>query len=582
MSITETCQNSLAQTVVTEKEPSKKSSKLVELRSELNDVWKNNTTSIVRIILFFLLSGYSVYLGFAIKHSLSGAKPLIILTSIAAFFIIYNIIRDNFGDKIYEKVLRPPVKTISRNWKWLKFVIFPALAIGVVFFLSFSVLKEIRQLQSLSGIVAFILVIYIFSVHPDRICWRPVLWGFGLQFAMGVFVLRWKSGYDGVKWLSDQITKFIDYSNEGSTALFGDPFLILHPFVMVGLPMIIYLGAVMSILYFMGVTQIVAGKLGWLMQKTMGTTAVETLSVAANIFLNGMDTMLMLRPYLVKLTRSEFHCLMVGNLSTVAGFAFALFVLLGAPPQHLLSAAVMSAPAAIAIAKLSFPETEESITKTQQDVEVEKPAERNVAEAAANGAGVAGQTVAAVICNMLAFISMLGFVNASLGWIGDRVGVDGLSFQKICSYLLFPVSLLIGIDIDDAKEVASLLGYKLFTSEILAYQELGDLISANKISRRSAAISTYALCGFSGMSNLFIAVGVWNVVCPSRVTEVTKQMFRAFINANVACFMTACIAGLLYNPDFTDPQTPPSVLGQLVGDLLNMIPTYKDLTNLIS
>lgn len=560
----------------------KTNSKVLEIRAELNDIWRKNTKTIIRIILFFVLLGYSVYLGFAIKHSLKGAKPLIIITGIVMFFIIYNSIRDNFGDRIYEKCLKHPVELIEVNWNWLKFIVYPFIIIGVIFFLTFSVLKEIRQLQSLSGIIAFIVILYIFSIHPNKIRWRPVVWGFAMQFFMGVFVLRWKSGYNAVKWLSDQITTFIDYSSEGSTAVFGDPFLILHPFVMVGLPMIIYLGAVMSILYFLGVTQVVAGKLGWLMQKTMGTTAVETLSVSANIFLNGMDTMLMLRPYLTKLTRSEFHCLMVGNLSTVAGFAFALFVLLGAPPQHLLSAAVMSAPAAIAIAKLSHPETEESVTRTQEDLAVEKPADRNLAEAAANGAGVAGQTVAAVICNMLAFISMLGFVNASLAWIGDRVGVDNLSFQKICSYLLFPVSLLIGIDIRDAKEIASLLGFKLFTSEILAYQELGDLISANKISRRSAAISTYALCGFSGLSNLFMAVGVWNVVCPSRVSEVTRQMFRAFVNANIACFMTACIAGLLYNPEFVEPQNPPSVLGQLIGDILDLIPNYKDLINVIS
>lgn len=557
------------------------SSRLVRFRNNLNKFYKENTNSVIKAILFFLLVGYSIYFGFAIKHSVSGAKPLIIITSIVVFFIIYYLFKAKFGKSVYKNVLRPIELFVKRNTTIIKYFTIPLVAIGIVFFLAFSVVREIRQLQSLSGVVAFVLILYMFSMYPDKIKWRPVIWGFFLQFIMGVIVLRWRHGYNGVKWLSDQITKFINYSNEGAAAVFGDPFLLFHPFVFVGMPMLIYVGAVMSILYYYGLTQRVAGKVGWLMQLTLGTTAVETLSVSANIFLNGMDTMLMLRPYLDRLTKSEFHCFLVGNHSTVAGFAFAIFVLMGAPPQHLLSAAVMSAPAAIAISKLSYPETEESTTKTQKDVEVEQSSETNVMEAAANGAGIAGKTAMAVVVNMLAFVSMLGFVNATLAWFGNRVGIVQLSFQKICSYLLYPVSILMGIDPKDAREVGSLLGFKVFTSELLAYQELGDSISNNRLSRRSAAITTYALCGFSGLSNLAIAVGVWNAVAPSKTREMAKQMIRAVVNANVACFMTACIAGLLYNPNFVPPEAPDNALGGLINTLLGLIPSFKDLMNLL-
>ncbi|CAD5122328.1 unnamed protein product [Dimorphilus gyrociliatus] len=556
-------------------------SKLVQFRIGLNNFYQNNTSAVIKLILLILLIGYSVYFGLAIRHSVSGAKPLIVITSIVVFFLIYYALKAVFGKKIYKSVLKPMEQAFRRNSTWIKYIVIPLVAIGIVFFLAFSVVKEVRQLQSLSGVVAFVLILYTFSMYPDKVNWRPVIWGFFLQFVMGVIVLRWRHGYNAVNWLSNQITKFINYSNEGAAAVFGDPFLLFHPFVFVGMPMLIYVGAVMSILYYYGLTQRAAGQVGWVMQLTLGTTAVETLSVSANIFLNGMDTMLMLRPYLDRLTKSEFHCFLVGNHSTVAGFAFAIFVLMGAPPQHLLSAAVMSAPAAIAISKLSYPETEESTTKTQKDVQVEKSSETNVMEAAANGAGIAGKTVMAVVVNMLAFISMLGFINSTLAWLGNRVGIVQLSFQKICSYLLYPVSILMGIEPGDAKEVGSLLGFKVFTSELLAYQELGDSISANRLSRRSAAIATYALCGFSGLSNLAIAVGVWNAVCPSKTREMAKQMIRAVVNANVACFMTACVAGLLYNPDFSAPAQGDNAIGSLLNSILGLIPSFKDLTSLL-
>lgn len=556
-------------------------SKLVKFRMGLNKFYANNARGVIRGVLLVLLIGYSIYFGFAIRHSVNGAKPLIIITSIVVFFIFYYTIKAKFGKQIYRGVLRPIEMLVRRNGTILKYIFIPAIAIGIIFYLAFEVVKDVRQLQSLSGVIAFVLLLYMFSMYPDRINWRPVIWGFFLQFVMGVIVLRWKHGYNAVKWLSDRITQFINYSNEGAAAVFGDPFLLFHPFVFVGMPMLIYVGAVMSILYYFGLTQRVAGKVGWLMQLTLGTTAVETLSVSANIFLNGMDTMLMLRPYLDRLTRSEFHCFLVGNHATVAGFAFAIFVLMGAPPQHLLSAAVMSAPAAIAISKLSYPEIEESTTKTQKDVEVEKSSETNVMEAAANGAGIAGKTAMAVVVNMLAFVSMLGFVNATLAWLGNRVGIVQLSFQKICSYLLYPVSIVMGIEPSDAKEVGSLLGFKVFTSEILAYQELGDSIANNRLSTRSAAIATYALCGFSGFANLAIAVGVWNAVCPSKTREMARQMMRAVVNANIACFMTACTAGLLYNPEFVPPQAPDNALGGLISTILGLIPSFKDLMSLV-
>jgi pyrimidine nucleoside transport protein len=539
---------------------------------------------IVRIIAFLALAGYTVYFAFAIDYNLEWAIALIVITCLTVFFLVYGFIRDHYGDSINEHVFEPISEFFSKHWHILQWFVYPALIIATILYLGLEVVREVRQLQSLTGIVVFIVIMYLTSKYPDKIIWRPVVWGFFLQFVLAILVLRWEYGYIAVKFLADEITKFIEFGYAGAAVVFGDPFLILHPFSFMGMPLLIYVGSVMAILYYLGITQVIVVKLGWLMQVTMGTTAIESLNTTANIFLNGMDTMLMLRYYLDKLTRSEFNCFLVGNHATVAGFVFALFVLFGAPPQHLLSAAVMSAPATIAICKLNYPETEKSITKDLKDVQLSRGDDINVFEAAANGAGVAAKTVASVVACYIAFMSMLEFINAFLAWIGGRVGHDELSFELICSYVMWPIAFLCGIDYSECQEAAKLIGIKLFATELLAYQELGKSGDAGLLNKRNQALTTYAMCGFSSISTLAIAVGVWNAVCPQRVKQMASSMFRVLVQANISCFMTACVAGLFYSTDIiegldTDSSTP---TGDLIGYILGLIPSYKELMSILN
>ncbi|CAH1792805.1 unnamed protein product [Owenia fusiformis] len=516
-------------------------------QNSLKECCSKNSSWIIKIVLFILLCVYSVYFVFAIIHSVDSARALIVLTSFAVFFIIWNFVRDHFGDRIFDAVCEPAGKVLNKQWFWLKWVLVVGVFVGIVVYLAVDVIKNPMQLASLGGALAMLCFLFLTSTNPDRVRMRPVAWGLGIQFVMGSVILRWSWAYEAVDWLSDQIQAFLSYVIDASEVVFGDPGYIDHPFIFLMMPMLIYFAAVMAILYYIGVIQVVVLKLGWLFQRTLGTTAVESLNSSANIFLNGMDTMLMLRPYLVKLTMSELQALMVGNHTTVAGFAFALFILLGAPGRHLLTAAVMSAPAGMAVAKLNYPETEES--QTGDDITLEDSPERNIVEAATNGAKVAGQTVAAVVVNFVAVLAILAFFNATLKWLGERVGQDNWSFQFFCSYLFLPVSLCMGVEWKDARNVASLVGLKLFTSEFLAYGEMGEMIDRGELSQRSVAITTYALCGFSGLTTFAISVGVWTAIEPRRLHDVVAMMPRTMLNANFACFLTACYAGLLYNED---------------------------------
>jgi len=531
-----------------------------------------------KITTIVMLVSFTIYFVFAVMHSVHTATALIGLTVFGVFCYVYSTIKKYFGEPIWKHCLEPIATGWTNSWPTLQWILLPGLIILTILYLVFFVIKELQQLQSISGIIVFIAVLYCTSKHPERVMWRPVVVGFALQFLFGILVLRWKPGYDAIKWLSDEIMNFINFALEGAAIVFGDPTMLLHPFVFVIMPMLIYIGSVMSILYYLGVTQIAAAKVGWFMQLCLKTTAIETLAIAANIFLNGMDTMLMLRHYLPKLTRSEFHCFLVGNHATVAGFAFATFVMFGAPPQYLISASVMSAPATIAVSKLAYPETEESVTKTQEDVTLEKGEETNVIEAGANGATVAGKTVVAVVVNYIGFLGLLGFINAFLSWIGKNVGFAELSFEYICSYMFWPLSILMGVHPNEAREVAKLVGIKVFTSEMLAYQELGVSISAG-LSERSASIGTYALCGFSSLSTLAIAVGVWNAVCPVKTAEMANQLPRVIINANISCFITACIAALMFDPALVQEDSEGQ--NELVNWIMNNLPSYKNLMGII-
>jgi len=205
----------------------------------------------------------------------------------------------------------------------------------------------------------------------------------------------------------------------------------------------------------------------------------------------------------------------------------------------------------------------------------------NVFEAAANGAATAAKTVGAVVSCYIAFLSILAFINETLSWLGGRVGFPELSFELICSYIMWPIAFLIGIDYSECQESAKLIGIKLFSTEILAYQEMGKSAAAGRLSKRGEAITTYAMCGFSSISTLAIAIGVWNSLCPQRVKEMASQMFRVLVQANTSCFMTACIAGLFYSANIAEGlDDEQSGLADLIGFVLGLVPGYKELMSL--
>ncbi|XP_064785966.1 sodium/nucleoside cotransporter 1-like isoform X3 [Oncorhynchus masou masou] len=214
----------------------------------------------------------------------------------------------------------------------------------------------------------FILVIFIFSAHRTEVAWRSVFWGLGLQFCIGLFVIRTEPGLTAFQWLGEQVQIFLNYTKHGSSFVFGP--LVSDIFAFQALPIVIFFSSVMSVLYFLGIMQWLIIKIAWVMQITMGTSPTETLSVAGNIFVGQTEAPLLIRPYLMDMTKSEVHAVMVGGFATIAGSVVGAFISFGIDASSMISASVMAAPCALAISKLSYPETEESKFTSEENIKV--------------------------------------------------------------------------------------------------------------------------------------------------------------------------------------------------------------------
>lgn len=413
------------------------------------------------------------------------------------------------------------------------------------------------RVVSAFGLFVFIGLAFAFSTNRKAVKWRPVIWGVGLQFVLAVIVLRTSFGFAAFSWLGDMVTTFLNFSDAGAKFVFGEKFTDYF-FAFKVLPTIIFFSAFISVMYHFGILQRVVSFVAWTMMRTMGTSGSESLSAAANIFVGQTEAPLLIKPYVSSMTMSELHAVMTGGFATIAGGVMAAYISFGVSAQHLIAASVMSAPAALAISKLLYPESEESVTAGVVSIEV--PSETgNAIEAAANGAIDGMKLVLNVAAMMIAFLALLALFNAVLGWAGGLVGLPQLSLEWIFSYLLSPVAWLMGVPWNECGTVGVLLGKKTALNEFIAYADLAAMLQATKslaenpdfvpaapvISERAANIAIYALCGFSNFGSIGIQIGGIGGIAPDRRGDLARIGLRAMIAGSLACFMTACIAGVL-------------------------------------
>lgn len=446
------------------------------------------------------------------------------------------------------------------------------------------------RVRSFFGLFLMMGIAFGLSNNRKHVNWRLVGTGVGLQILLGVVTLtppgRWLFGN-----FNDVVSAVLGYTAKGSSFLFGNlalqntvptgPSVIPKPaagatpewladvrmapvaggvdeWVNIGayfafgvLPTIIFFSSLMAVAYHLGIMQWIVRGLAVFMQKTMKTSGAETLSAAGNIFVGQTEAPLLIRPFIKDMTMSELMAVMTGGFATVAGGVMVAYVgiLKNAFPEiagHLLCASIMSAPAALVVAKIMIPEPEPTASKTFGKLKVDLPSEdANVIDAAARGAGEGLKLALNVGAMLLAFIALIAMVNGLIGWISTLFGAsDPWTMEMILGYLLRPLAYCMGIAWEDSGIIGSLLGVKTIVNEFVAYLSLADQASALK-HQRSFIIATYAMCGFANFGSIAIQLGGISPLAPERRSDLARIGVRAMIGGTLAAFMTACVIGML-------------------------------------
>ncbi|HEX2165303.1 MAG TPA: NupC/NupG family nucleoside CNT transporter [Thermoanaerobaculia bacterium] len=400
-----------------------------------------------------------------------------------------------------------------------------------------------RWMIPLAGMLVMLVIAWLLSTNRRAVPWRTVATGTALQFVFALLILRTRAGQALFAGATDAVTAFLDFTDAGASFIFGEGFGE-HFFAFKVLPTIIFFSSFITVLYYLGWIQWVVKAFARVMMWLMGTSGAESLSASGNIFVGQTEAPLLIRPYVGTMTKSELMAVMTGGFATIAGGVLAAYVGMGVPAGHLIAASVMSAPAALVMAKLMFPETEESLTKGTVKLDPERPW-ANVIDAAAEGAG-AGLTLALNVGAMLlAFIALIAMLNAAIGGVAGWFGVEGLTLQSILGWVLRPLAWLMGVEWAEADEVGALLGIKTILNEFVGYAEMQRMVGAGELSARSQTIATYALCGFANFSSIAIQIGGIGGIAPERKQDLARLGLRAMIAGSLACFQTATIAGML-------------------------------------
>ena len=469
----------------------------------------------------------------------------------------------------------------------------------------------------LLGLVVLYGIAFALSTNRRAVSVRLVAWGFGIQLVFALAILKTRWGQQVFEFIAGGVERLLVFADRGSAFVFG-PLAGLFPVEFQGLdlqtpeeqwaiifafkvlPIVIFISAFFSVLYYMGIMQRIVLIMARAMHRLMGVSGSESLAAAANVFMGQTEAPIIIAPYIPEMTRSELMALMTGGMATVSGAVLASYIGLGVSAEYLLTASVMAAPASLVMAKLLIPETEESKTagKVRIDVEAE---EVNVIDAAARGAGKGIQLALNIGGMLVAFIALIYLLDGILAAIGNAfaslrgvvvllalvagclaaylfgweqsergrritlvaggavlVAIVGvflvagprpitLGLRPILASLFAPVAFIMGVPWHETGTVGELFGIKLMLNEFVAYAELGQRLQEGALSPKSELIASYALCGFANFSSIGIQIGGIGSLAPSRKSDLARLGLRAVLGGTLASFTVATLAGLLTN-----------------------------------
>ncbi|WP_447528025.1 NupC/NupG family nucleoside CNT transporter [Vreelandella sp. TE19] len=414
-------------------------------------------------------------------------------------------------------------------------------------------------LMSLVGMATLVAIALLFSYDRKAIRLRTVLGAFVIQASIGAFVLYIPFGQVFLGTISAGVSQVLVFANDGIDFLFGglaDVESIGFVFAVRVLPVIIFFSSLIAVLYYLGIMQWVIRILGGALQKALGTSRTESLSATANIFVGQTEAPLVVRPFIARMTPSQLFAVMCGGLASVAGSVLAGYAQLGIPMEYLVAASFMAAPGGLLFAKLIMPETQDnadsdSISKVDEELKDQDDKPVNVLDAAASGATSGMMLAANVGAMLLAFIGLIALINGILGGVGGWFGFETLSLEMILGWLFAPLAFLLGVPWSEATLAGSFIGQKIVVNEFVAFINLAPYIDGEQVvaatgqmmTPHTAAILSFALCGFANLSSIAILLGGLGSIAPTRRNEIARYGVKAVLAGTLSNLMSASIAG---------------------------------------
>jgi CNT family concentrative nucleoside transporter len=426
---------------------------------------------------------------------------------------------------------------------------------------------NIYNLISFSGIFILMGFIWLFSGDKKNMNWKVIIWGVVLQLLIALFVFVIPAGTKAFLFLNNVVIKILDSASAGAKFLFGR--LALAPgqisetqetslgFILAfqAFPTIIFFSSLISILYFYNIMPLIIRGFAYIFSRFMRVSGAESLVTASNIFV-GIESNLTVKPYLSGMTRSELCTILTAGMATVASNVLAIYIFslrtyFPTIAGHLISASLLSAPAALVMSKIILPEKEKPETLGMH-IRPHYEKENSLFEAIINGANTGVKMIVGIVALLIAILGLIALLDLFLSFMGAKINtLFGFhlewSLRSILGYLFYPFTLIMGVPASDAGIISKIIGERAIVTEVVAYQDLAMVLAKNLLQHpRSAVIATYALCGFAHVASMAIFVGGTAALAPNKTRALAEVALRALLAATLACFMTACVAGTFF------------------------------------
>ena len=428
------------------------------------------------------------------------------------------------------------------------------------------IVEDMGRFTGVIGIVVILGLAFLWSNNRKKINYRLVITGLILQVALAVFILKVPVGQEIFFWLGKAINKLLDFSKAGGLFVFGDLTKVTQilpegivksgVFLFILLPTIIFVCVLVAIAYHIGLMQRIIAVIARFVHWAMRVSGSEALSNVASAFVGQVEAQIMIRPYLSGMTMSELLASMTGSMACIAGGVMAVYISMGVPASYLLAASLMAAPGALVIAKIVFPETEESETKGVVKLEVKKE-HSNIMDAISHGASDGMKISINVIAMLIGVIALIALIDALLGYFGHflswtglslnalGLNVDNLRLKDVVGSFFSLFAIVMGVPPSESLHVGSLMGTKMVINEFVAYSDLTPMIKQGLLSAKSVIIASFALCGFANFSSIAIQLGGIGVLVPNRKADLAKLGFKAMLCGTMASYISASLAGIL-------------------------------------